>query len=215
MARCGNCEGTGQVRRVSKSFFGQFVNIATCPKCRGEGRTITDPCKECRGQGREKKPRNLVVSIPGGVNDGSRMRLNGEGDTGMHGGPPGHMYVLISVAEHAFFKREEEYLIYELSMNPAQAALGFEAAIPTLDGDDTALKIPAGTQTGKAFTIKGKGVQRLHSGGRGDLIVRATVETPTDLTEEQRDLMKRLAESFGTPVSEDKSLLKKIKSKLG
>ena len=136
MARCGPCEGSGQVRRVSKSFFGQFVNIATCAKCRGEGRTITEPCKDCRGQGREKKPRNLAVSIPGGVNDGSRMRLNGEGDAGMHGGPPGHLYVYIAVAEHELFKREEEHLIYELTMNPAQAALGYEAEIPTLDGDD-------------------------------------------------------------------------------
>jgi molecular chaperone DnaJ len=214
MARCGNCEGTGQVRRVSKSFFGQFVNIATCPKCRGEGRTITEPCKECRGNGREKKPRTLVVSIPGGVMDGTRMRLNGEGDTGLHGGPPGHLYVHIAVAEHAFFEREEENLIYTLSMNPAQAALGYEAAIPTLDGEDASLKIPAGTQSGRLFTLKGKGVQRLHTSGRGDLIVRANVATPTDLTEEQRDLMKRLAESFGTPISEDTSLLKKIKSKL-
>ena len=214
MARCGTCEGTGQVRRVSKSFFGQFVNIATCAKCRGEGRTITEPCKDCRGQGREKKPRNLVVSIPGGVNDGSRMRLNGEGDAGMHGGPPGHLYVYIAVAEHELFRREEEHLIYELTMNPAQAALGYEADIPTLDVDDASLKIPAGTQTGRAFTLKGKGVQRLHSGGRGDLIVRANVEIPTDLTDEQRDLMKRLAESFGTPINEDKSLLKKIKGAL-
>ncbi|MEO8457467.1 MAG: molecular chaperone DnaJ [Chloroflexota bacterium] len=214
MTRCAPCEGSGQVRRVSKSFFGQFVNIATCPKCHGEGRTINDPCKECRGQGRERKPRNLVVSIPGGVGDGSRMRLNGEGDAGMHGGPPGHLYVYIAVSQHAFFKREEEHLIYELSMNPAQAALGYEAEIPTLDGDPTSLKIPAGTQSGRHFTLKGKGVQRLHSGGRGDLIVSATVETPTDLTEEQRDLLKRLAESFGTPINEDKGLLKKIKGAL-
>jgi molecular chaperone DnaJ len=214
MARCAPCDGTGQVRRVSKSFFGQFVNIATCAKCRGEGRTIVEPCKDCRGQGREKKPRNLVVSIPGGVNDGSRMRLNGEGDAGMHGGPPGHLYVYIGVAEHEFFTREEENLVYNLTMNPAQAALGYEAAIPTLDSDDASLKIPAGTQSGRAFTLKGKGVARLHSGGRGDLIVRTSVETPTDLSEEQRDLMKRLAESFGTPVTDDTSLLKKIKSKL-
>jgi molecular chaperone DnaJ len=142
------------------------------------------------------------------------MRLNGEGDAGMHGGPPGHLYVYIAVAEHELFRREEEHLIYELTMNPAQASLGYEADIPTLDGDDASLKIPAGTQTGRAFTLKGKGVQRLHSGGRGDLIVRANVEIPTDLTDEQRDLMKRLAESFGTPINEDKSLLKKIKGAL-
>jgi DnaJ-class molecular chaperone with C-terminal Zn finger domain len=214
LARCATCEGTGQVRRISKSFFGQFVNIATCAKCRGEGRIVTEPCKECRTSGRERKTKTLNVSIPAGVNDGSRMRLNGEGDAGMNGGGPGHLYVYIGVAEHEFFKREEENLVYELLMNPAQAALGFEAEIPTLEGEHTSLKVPAGTQSGRAFTLRGKGIARIHAGGRGDLIVRASVLTPTELTDEQRELLKRLAESFGTPVSGDKSLLGKIKGAL-
>jgi molecular chaperone DnaJ len=214
MARCATCEGTGQVRRISKSFFGQFVNIATCAKCRGEGRIVAEPCKECRTSGRERKTKTLNVSIPAGVNDGSRMRLNGEGDAGMNGGGPGHLYVYIGVARHEFFEREEENLIYELSMNPAQAALGFEAEIPTLEGEHTSFKIPAGTQSGRSFTLRGKGIARIHAGGRGDLIVRANVLTPTELTDEQRELLKRLAESFGTPVSGDKSLLGKIKGAL-
>lgn len=213
--RCTTCEGNGQVRRVSRSFFGQFVNIATCPQCRGEGRIVTDPCRDCRGSGRERKNRTLAVKIPAGVSDGARMRLNGEGDVGAHGGGPGHLYVYISVLPHPFFTREEDDLIYELEMNPAQAALGFETRIPTLDGDDTALRVASGTQSGHIFTMKGKGVPRLHTGGRGDLLVRATVVTPTELTDEQRELLQQLAESFGTPVTNgDKGIFGKIKGAL-
>ncbi|MEX1195718.1 MAG: molecular chaperone DnaJ [Dehalococcoidia bacterium] len=212
--RCATCDGGGQVRRTSRSVFGQFVNIATCSRCHGEGSIVTDPCKECRGLGRERKTRSLAVTIPAGVDDGSRMRLSGEGDTGMLGGAPGHLYVYLSVAPHEFFSREEENLVYDLAMNPAQAALGFEAEVPTLDGESATVKVPAGTQSGRVFTIKGKGIPRLHAGGRGDLFVRAEVQTPTDLTEEQRDLLRQLADSFGTPVGSDKSILGKIKDAL-
>ena len=191
------------------------MNIATCPQCRGEGRIVTDPCRDCRGSGRERKNRTLAVKIPAGVSDGARMRLNGEGDVGAHGGGPGHLYVYISVLPHPFFTREEDDLIYELEMNPAQAALGFETRIPTLDGDDTALRVASGTQSGHIFTMKGKGVPRLHTGGRGDLLVRATVVTPTELTDEQRELLQQLAESFGTPVTNgDKGIFGKIKGAL-
>jgi molecular chaperone DnaJ len=215
-ARCNTCEGSGQVRRVSRSFFGQFVNIATCPQCRGEGRLVTDPCKECRGSGHDRKKRTLAVSIPAGVSDGARMRLNGEGDVGAHGGSPGHAYVYIGVRPHPFFTRDEDDLIYELEMNPAQAALGFEARIPTLEDDDTPLRIPPGTQSGQVFVIKGKGIPRLHTGGRGDLLARATVLTPTDLSPEQRELLRQLAESFGTPVGNvDKGIFGKIKDAFG
>src|SRR6266545_1134199 len=206
--RCHRCG-------VSGGFFGQFVNIATCPQCHGEGRIIADPCKDCRGAGRERKQRTLAVKIPAGVSDGARMRLNGEGDVGAHGGSPGHLYVYIGVRPHPFFTREDDDLIYELEMNPAQAALGFETRIPTLDGDDTPLRVGPGTQSGHVFSIKGKGVPRLHTGGRGDLLVRATVVTPTDLSDEQRDLLQRLAESFGTPISNgDKGIFGKIKDAL-
>ena len=215
LQRCPTCEGNGQVRRVSRSFFGQFVNIATCSQCRGEGRIVTNPCGECRGSGREKKDRSLRVKIPAGVSDGSRMRLSGEGDTGLNGGQPGHLYVYINVLEHAYFTREEDDLVYELHMNPAQAALGFETDVPTLEGDSVTVKVPAGTQSGRVFTIRGKGIAHLHEGGRGDLLVRAGVVTPTDLTEEQRDLLRQLAESFGTPVgSGEKGILGKIKDAL-
>ncbi len=213
--RCPACEGSGQVRRVSRSFFGQFMNIATCSQCHGEGRIVTEPCQDCRASGRERKKRTLMVKIPAGVDDGSRMRLNGEGDSGMNGGSPGHLYVNINVQAHPFFTREEENLVYELAMNPAQAALGFEEEIPTLEGATTTLKIPPGTQSGRTFALKGKGIPRLHGGGRGDLLVRASVLIPTELTEEQRVLLRKLAETFGTPVSnEDKSILGKIKGAL-
>ncbi len=215
LARCAACDGAGQVRRVSRSFFGQFVNIAACSQCRGEGRIVTTPCNDCRGSGRQRKQRNLAVKIPAGVSDAARMRLNGEGDSGANGGQPGHLYVYITVAPHPYFSREEDNLIYELEMNPAQAALGFEAEVPTLEGDRVTCKVPPGTQNARVFTLKGKGVARLHEGGRGDLLVRANIVTPTDLTEEQRELMHRLAESFGTPVSSgDKSIFGKIKDAL-
>jgi molecular chaperone DnaJ len=213
--RCNTCEGSGQVRRVSRSFFGQFVNIATCPQCRGEGRTISDPCKDCRGSGRERKQRALAVQIPAGVSDGARMRLNGEGDVGANGGSPGHLYVYIGVRPHPFFTRDEDDLVYELEMNPAQAALGFETEVPTLEGGKISLRIPAGVQSGTVFPQKRQGATRLHTGGRGDLLVRATVVTPTELTDEQRELLQQLAESFGTPTSNgDKGILDKIKDAL-
>jgi len=143
------------------------------------------------------------------------MRLNGEGDVGADGGSPGHLYVYIGVRPHPFFTRDEDDLVYELEMNPAQAALGFETRIPTLEGDDTSLRVPPGTQSGHVFALKGKGVTRHHTGGRGDLLVRATLVTPTDLSDEQRDLLQQLAESFGTPVENgEKGILGKIKDAL-
>ena len=213
--RCPTCDGAGEVRRSSRNVFGQFVNIAICGRCRGEGGIVSNPCNECRGQGRERRPHQLEVTIPAGVSDGSRMRLSGEGDTGLQGGPPGNLYVYIDVAPHEFFLRQDEDLIYNLEMNPAQAALGFEAEIPTLEDEPAALKLPAGTQSGRAFAIKGKGIPRLHGGGRGDLLVRAELKVPTDLSDEQRELLHQLADSFGTPVGADKGLLDKLKDALG
>lgn len=212
-AQCPSCDGSGQIRRVGKNFFGQFVNIATCSQCRGEGSIVTNACKDCRAAGRQKMTRHLAIKIPAGVADASRMRLSGEGDTGTNGGPPGHLYVYINVLEHEYFTREEDDLVYVLEMNPAQAALGYEAKVPTLDGETTTVKVPAGTQTGREFTQRGKGISRL-SGGRGDLLVRANVVTPIDLSEEQRELLRQLADSLGTPVENgDKSFLGKIRGR--
>ncbi|MEX0800945.1 MAG: molecular chaperone DnaJ [Dehalococcoidia bacterium] len=216
LSRCASCEGSGEVRRVSRSFFGQFVNIATCPQCRGEGRLINEPCKDCRGAGRERHTRKLAVKIPSGVGDGAQMRLSGEGDVSANGGMPGHLYLRIAVRDHPYFQRDEDDLIYDLPVSLPQAALGAEAEIPTLDGKPHTLRIPPGTQSGRVFVLRGKGVPRLHGGGRGDLLVRAGVVVPTDLTDEQRELLLKLADSFGTPVSDDeKGLLGKIKDALG
>jgi molecular chaperone DnaJ len=216
LARCASCEGTGQVRRVSRSFFGQFVNIATCTQCGGEGRIIKEPCKECKGAGRQRQTRTLLVKIPAGISDGAQMRLSGEGDVGARGGATGHLYLRIAVREHPYFQRDEEDLIYDLELNLPQAALGAELDIPTLDGKPHTLRVPPGTQSGRVFVLRGKGVPRLHSGGRGDLLVRVSVIVPTELSDEQRELLLQLAESFGTPVSEDeKGLLGKIKDALG
>jgi molecular chaperone DnaJ len=216
LARCPSCDGSGEVRRVSRSFFGQFVNIAACSQCRGEGRIISEPCKECRGAGRQRQSRSLLVKIPPGISDGSQMRLSGEGDVGMNGGSPGHLYLRIGVKPHPHFQRDEDDLVYDLPLNLAQATLGCQVEIPTLDGKPHVLKIPAGTQSGRVFVLRGKGVSRLHVGGRGDLLVHASVVVPTDLTNEQQQLLQQLAESFGTPVGEDnKGVLGKIKDALG
>ncbi len=216
LARCPSCGGNGEVRRVSRSFFGQFVNLATCPQCQGEGRIINEPCKECKGSGRQRETRTLLVNIPAGISDGSQMRLSGEGDVGMNGGNPGHLYLRIGVKPHPHFQRDEDDLIYDLPLNLAQATLGCQVEIPTLDGKPHVLKIPAGTQSGRVFVLRGKGISRLQVGGRGDLLVHASVVVPTDLTDEQRELLQSLAESFGTPVGEDnKGVLGKIKDALG
>ena len=195
--RCPTCNGTGEIRRVQQSIFGQFVNVSPCERCRGEGRIIASPCKQCRGSGRERRTRALAVRIPAGVDAGSQIRLSGEGDAGAQGGGPGNLYVLINVRPHPFFKRDEDDILYELGINVAQAALGTEAKVPTVDGD-VVLKIPPGTQSDKVFVLRERGVPHLRGGGRGDQLVRVRVVTPTNLTSEQRRLFQQLAESFGT-----------------
>ena len=195
-ARCTNCNGTGQVRQVHQSMFGRFTNVTPCPKCRGEGKIITEPCPQCHGSGRERHQRTLSVKIPAGVDDGSRVRLSGEGDAGMRGGPNGDVYIDLTVKEHELFIREEDNLNYELPVNVAQAALGTEVEVPTLDGV-TKLKIPAGSQSGAVFRLKGKGVTHLRGGGRGDQMVYLKVLTPQSLNKRQRELLEELAQTMG------------------
>ena len=193
--RCPNCNGNGQVRRVQSSIFGRFTNITTCPQCRGDGRIITDPCPQCRGSGREKNQRNILVKIPAGVDDGSRIRLRGEGNAGTRGGPPGDLYVSLSVEEHDFLARDGDNIIYELPINFVQAALGTEVEVPTLNGNSK-LKIPAGCQTDTVFRLKNRGIPHLHGRGCGDQIVAVSVVTPESLNKEQRQLFEKLAESM-------------------
>ena len=194
-SRCPNCNGTGQVRRVHQSIFGRFTSTTTCNQCHGEGRIITEPCPRCRGTGKEKRRRNILVKIPAGVNDGSQIRLIGEGEAGTRGGSSGNLYVILSIKKHKFFTRDDDDILYELPVNFAQAALGAEIEVPTLD-DNVKLTLPAGSQTGRAFRLKGKGVPHLHRGGRGDQLVTLRVVTPDSLTKKQRQLFQELASSL-------------------
>jgi len=214
--RCTTCGGSGELRRVQQSIFGQFVNVAMCDRCRGEGRVVTNPCKNCRGTGREKKKRKLEVKIPAGVDGGSQMRLSGEGEIGANGGPRGNLYLQINVKQHELFRREEDDLLLDLDLNFAQVALGDEVDVPTIDGDAHSLRIPGGTQTGELFVVRGKGVPHLRGGGRGDMIVRTNVVTPKNLSKDQKELLKQLARSLGGDVKpqDDRGFMGKIKDRL-
>ena len=195
-SRCPNCNGTGQVRRTQQSIFGRFTNITTCSQCHGEGRIITEPCPQCRGTGKEKRQRSILVKVPAGVEDGSQIRIRGEGDAGVRGGSSGDVYITVSVEPHQLFTRDNDHIIYELPINFAQAALGTEVEVPTLDGE-VKLKVPAGSQTGKVFRLKNNGIPHLHRSGCGDQLVTLVVVTPESLTEKQRQLFQELANSLG------------------
>jgi molecular chaperone DnaJ len=196
-ARCSACDGTGQVRRVQRSLFGQFINTSVCPQCRGEGTVITNPCPECHGSGFQKHKRQIMVKIPAGIDDGNGIRLTGEGDAGVRGAAAGNLYVVVGVRKHRFFAREGDNVVYELLVNFAQAALGAEVPVPTLYGE-TKLKIPAGSQTGRVFKLHDKGVPRLRGLGRGDQLVTLRVVTPESLSKEQRRLFEELSKSLGS-----------------
>ncbi len=193
--RCTNCNGAGQVHRVHQSLFGRFTNVTTCSRCRGEGRIITEPCPQCKGTGRENRQRNISVKIPAGVDDSTQIRLNGEGDAGTRGGPAGNLYIILSVLKHEFFTRDGDNILCELPINFAQAALGTEVEMPTLDGN-AKLKIPAGSQAGTVFRLKGRGISHLHRRGGGDQLVTLLVVTPDSLTKKQRQLFEELANNL-------------------
>lgn len=202
--RCTTCNGTGQIKRTQASVFGRFTNITTCPQCHGEGRIVTDFCPKCKGNGREKKQRTVSVKIPAGISDGMQVRFRSEGNAGYRGGPSGDLFVTVRVKEHKLFKRDGDDILYELPINFAQAALGTEVDVPTLDGD-AKLKIPAGTQTNTVFRLRNKGVQCLNERGRGDELVNVHVITPDSLNKEQRQLFEKLAESLGKSKKNSKS----------
>jgi molecular chaperone DnaJ len=209
---CSTCRGTGEIRRSQHNLFGQFTNITTCEKCRGRGTIITDPCKQCSGVGRERRKRKVMIRIPGGVDDGNTVRLTGEGNSGVNGGPPGNLFVTLSVAKHEFLHRDGADIIYDLPLNFAQAALGGEVEVPTLDGDQS-LKIPSGVQNGKIFRIKGRGAGHLNKSGRGDQLVIVHVVTPTSLDGEQKRLLHELAKTLepATLPKEGKGFFGKVK----
>jgi len=195
-AKCPSCNGTGQLRQVQQSIFGRFTNITTCSRCHGEGRIITEPCPQCQGTGKEKRQRSVSVKIPAGVDEDSQIRLRGEGQAGTRGGPSGDVYITLAIKQHEFFQRDGDNIIYELPINFAQAALGTEVEVPTLDGK-TKLKLPASSQTGTVFRLKNKGIPHLHRRGRGDQLVTLRVVTPDSLTKKQRQLFQELADTLG------------------
>ncbi|MDA0269716.1 MAG: molecular chaperone DnaJ [Chloroflexi bacterium] len=212
--QCTECQGAGEIRRVQQSLFGQYVNVAMCTRCRGEGSIVSDPCKTCRGQGMRRVPVSRTVKVPAGVDHGSQLRVSGEGDHGPRGGPPGHLYIELHLAPHEVFKRAESDLIYDLPLNIAQASLGTDVEVPTIEGEPVELKLKPGTQHGEVHIIRGRGVPHLRGSGRGDLLVRTHVVTPTKLSGDQKELLRRLAESLGTPEvpDEDPSVFERIKS---
>jgi molecular chaperone DnaJ len=188
---CGTCGGVGQVR-MQQGFFSVQQ---TCPRCHGTGKVITDPCHACHGQGRVEEHKTLSVKVPAGVDSGDRIRLSGEGEAGINGGPPGDLYVQIHVKPHNLFTRKGNDLLCEVPISFAAAALGGDLEIPTLDGRVN-LKIPEETQSGRLFRLRGKGVKSVHGGAQGDLICRVNVETPVKLTRRQKELLRELDETM-------------------
>ena len=213
--RCSTCNGQGEVRQVRQTFLGQMVQTATCPTCEGRGETISSPCKTCHGVGLERKTVNKKVQIPAGVDGGTQIRLAGEGGPGVYGGPNGSLFLILDVKSHQFFKRRENDILLNLDINVAQAVLGADIEVPTLDGEEK-LKIPSGTQPGKVFHIRNKGVPYLRRNGRGDQLVIVNVAIPTKLTREQREQFEKLAESLGTTVKpQEKGFLDWLNEALG
>jgi molecular chaperone DnaJ len=197
--RCPQCNGSGQVRHVQQSFIGQFVNVTTCPRCQGEGEIVTTPCQQCKGQKQVRQMRTIKVKVPPGVDDGQQIRLTAEGESGFHNGPAGNLYVVLTVKEHAFFRRVENDIHVEVTVNVAQAALGDEITVPTLVGEEK-VTIPAGTQSGEVFRLRAKGVPFLRRSGRGDQIVLVRVATPSGLNEKQKTLLRELGKTLGREV---------------
>ena len=193
---CPTCRGAGQVRRSQRSVFGQFTQVVGCSTCMARGSVISTPCSSCKGAGRERKKRKIEVRVPAGVESGMQVRLSGEGDVGTDGGGTGNLYVAVSVQEHSFFQREGTDIIYILPLNVAEAALGAEKVIPTIDGFDEEFEVPQGTQPGTIFNIRGKGVPHLNSNRRGNLRIMADVRVPGSLNGRQRELLEELAMSF-------------------
>jgi molecular chaperone DnaJ len=209
---CSECNGSGQVRRVRQSLLGQMVTAGPCPRCSGFGKVIVTPCVTCHGEGRTITDRTLQVDVPAGVDNGATLRLSGRGAVGPRGGAAGDLYVHLRVAAHERYRRDGDRLTTDVPITIAQAALGVTFSLPTLDGDEE-LTIPAGTQHGKEFVLRGRGVPRIQGRGRGDLVARVVLQVPTKLSATESELLRRFAEERGDVVDPpDKGFLSKIKS---
>jgi molecular chaperone DnaJ len=213
---CPTCNGAGEVRRAQRSFFGQFVTVTPCPTCHGEGRTISTPCKKCRGEGRIRGEQEIPVQIPPGVATGQYMTLRGVGNAGTRGGPRGDVHVLFEVADDPRFERDGEDLYIEVLVTYPQLALGSEVSVPTV-ASQFMLQIPPGTQSGHVFLMRGRGLPRVNANGTGDLHVRVQLWTPERVTDEERQLLSRLAQlQPGVPAdSRGKGFWAKMKEALG
>ncbi|ATW25353.1 molecular chaperone DnaJ [Candidatus Formimonas warabiya] len=200
---CPLCGGSGKVKSAQSTPFGQFQTVKTCHRCHGAGTIIEKVCKHCGGSGRVKKQRKIHVKIPAGVDSGSRLRISNEGEAGTLGGPPGDLYVYLTVRSHQVFKRENDDVICEFPISFVQAALGCEVEVPTLDGK-IKLTVPEGTQTGTSFRMRGRGITKLRGYGRGDQHVKVRVVTPTNLTEEQKKMLQDFGSHFSGDQQSDK-----------
>ena len=217
---CPQCRGQGQVRYQQ----GFFTVARTCPQCRGVGRIITKPCQTCRGAGRLTKERKITVKIPPGIATGQQLRLQGEGESGAAGGPAGHLYVVVHVQEHEFFRRDGNNLFCEIPVNFTTLALGGEIQVPTL-GDHDTVKVPEGTQTGTTFRLRGKGMPDVNGRGRGDLFATVQVQTPKKLTREQKQLLDQLSKTLpkdtfaprarGDQEQDERNLFDRVKDMFG
>ena len=212
---CPECQGRGEVRQTRQTLLGSMVQVTTCPVCSGRGKVIKDHCQTCSGHGKVRKTRRKKVTIPAGVDDGTRIRLAGEGQPGENNGPPGDLYLLIRARPHKYFRRRDDDILLDLNVNVAQATLGAEVKVPTVDGE-VKLKIPTGTQPGKIIRMRGKGVPHLHRDTRGDQLVIVNVTIPKSLNQEERELFEQLAEEMDSEVlPQERGFLDRLKNVLG
>jgi len=212
---CSTCGGRGEVRQARQTLLGSMVQVITCPACNGQGEVVESACQTCNGRGLERRTRKKIVNIPAGVDNGNQIRLAGEGQPGMNNGPNGNLYLNVRVKSHKYFRRRENDILLDLDINVAQATLGAEVEVPTVDGEGM-LKIPTGTQPGKVLRIRDKGVPHLRGNGRGDQLVVINVNIPNRLSSEQRTLFEELAESLGSEVRpQERSFLDWVKDALG
>ena len=207
---CTSCNGSGQVRRAAQSLFGQVVNVTACPTCQGEGRVAKQPCSRCRGRGRVEQRKRISVRIPAGVDTGSQIRLVGEGEGGVRGGPQGDLYVALRVKPHPVLHRRDQDVYFELRVNMVQAALGDQIEVPTLDGP-VEISIPAGTQYGQTFRLGGRGMPNPRGGRRGDQFVVVQVVVPKDLSAEHRSLLRKVGGLTGKPEKVSKGFFEKLR----
>lgn len=212
---CPQCRGTGQVQQVRESFLGSFVRMHPCPRCQGQGRVISRPCRNCQGRGKIRAERRLTVQVPPGVDNGTRLRMAGQGEAGERGGPPGDLIIFVHVKEHPLFRRDGSDLYTDVHVGFAQAALGAEINVPTLD-TSAMIKVPSGTQSGTVLRLRELGLPRLGQTGRGDLKVNVVVDVPKKLTPQEREILRQWAQAHGEKIpEEDRGILKRVRDAFG